>query len=572
MSPKMLTPKAKRELLTIIIFAAVFLSGIIVFNVTPLNVKKTYNQTVTTSDGVPICYDVFEPANDLTAKKPAVIIGHGVMVNKEMMRLIALELAKNGFVVVAFDFRGHGQSGGTLPPSSMAGITGVGGIEQLASDNESGLTKDILAIKGYLEEVRNDINMTNLGYVGYSMGGGAGFELLSHDNDFNAMVGLAPLPNYKLTNTSNPRNLLILSGGLDESNPMDALLKVMANKTSVPASSIELNHLYGSFANGTAAKMIVDPYVEHFFTPYDSNFVREIVNWNLQALQGIATPPADFAYPVLVLAVIIAMIGALGLFWGVSGPIIAHFAHRKVDVPVSSPILETTSKSYLIGRFLMYGLVLSLPCIFTGAFLLWTPLFVSTLLFMFLAGPSLAILLMVWRTYARKGIGFAAMYRSNVATTSGRNILVGVGLGGLLYALLELSGGNLLGIVPSVTRLRWVPLYYVAIVFALINLLFFALPLVADKFGRGRKNGVIIAGTINFLLNTAIYGAMLLVICLVLQSFFLIIFIIPTIPIFGVIFFTCTYYYLRTNDVVMPAITVAVFWAFVIITLSPYFG
>lgn len=70
--------------------------------------QKTYNLYTATTDGVPICFDVFEPANNPAQNKPAVILGYGIMVNKEIMRLIAIELAKVGFVAVAFDFRGHG--------------------------------------------------------------------------------------------------------------------------------------------------------------------------------------------------------------------------------------------------------------------------------------------------------------------------------------------------------------------------------------------------------------------------------------------------------------------------------
>ncbi|HMF34064.1 MAG TPA: alpha/beta hydrolase [Candidatus Lokiarchaeia archaeon] len=563
MTRKSLTPKGKQKILVAGIFAAIFLTGVFMFAFTPIDVQKTYNQFVTTTDGVPICFDVFEPANNPATNKPAVILGHGIMVNKEMMRLVALELAKNGFVAVPFDFRGHGQSGGDLE-LSMSGFGGMNGT------TPPGLVNDILAIKQYLKG-RGDINMTNLGYLGYSMGGGAGFELLSHDNDFNAMVGMAPMPDYSDTNVSNPRNLLIVIGGLDETNSMNSLWKVMANKTGLPASSLELGHLYGSFVSGTAAKMVVDPLTDHLTAPYDPNFVREIVNWYLQALQGVSTTPADFAYPVLVAAAFIAMAGALGLFWTASGPILDRFARKKQETPVSSAILGVTSNRNLVGRYLAYGLVLSVPCMFAGAFLLATPLTFSAFFFMFLAGPSVAALLMVWRTYAKQGIGFAQMYRTNVATTSGRNLLVGTALGVILYALLLLSANNLLGIVPSIFRWGWLPLYYVAIVFALINFMVFALPLVAEKFGRGRKFGIVIAAAINILLSTVIFGVMMVIVCLAMGSFFFIIILPPTFAILFITFCTGTYYYLRTNDVIMPSMTAAIFWTLVIVTLSPFF-
>jgi dienelactone hydrolase len=557
----------RKQALAALVLGIIFLASTLAFEYTPSAVKRTYNQFVTTSDGVPICFDVFEPANSQATNKPAVIIGHGVIVNKEMMRLIALELAQNGFVVVAFDFRGHGQSGGALPASMAAFFTSSSAP---SSQNESSLTLDVLAIKGYLAS-RGDINMTDLGYVGYSMGGGAGFELLNHDGDFRAMVGIAPVSEANLVNVTTPRNLLLLVGGLDEAVPENGLLTVMAAKTGLPAGSVELGHVYGAFANGTAAEMVVDPPVDHFFAPYDSSFVQDIVSWNLHALRGSSAQAAD-SYPLLVLEVVVALASGVGFFWAVSGPILDRFACRKSEVPVSSSILSNTSRRYLVSRFIGYGLILSAPCMFAGTFLLFTPLTISSMFFMLLAGPSVATLLMVWRTYARNGIGFARMYRSNVSMTSWRNLAAGAGLGVLLYVLLVFSGGNLLGIVPSSFRWGWLPLYFVAVSLALVNLLLFTSPLIAEKFGRGRRNGAIVAGTINSLLNIGIFGFLLVVVCLSLHSFFFIMVMFPYVPIACILFFTSTYYYLRTDDVVMAAVTVAIPWTLIIVTLSPYFA
>ena len=151
------------QLVAISIAFIFFCSGIIIFATVPAGMTRSYNNFTTTIDGVRICYDVFEPKSDTSSDKSAVIIGHGVMVNKNFLRLIALDLAEQGFVVAALDFRGHGRSGGNL--------------------DRGKITDDILAVKNVLAN-RGDINMSNLGYLGYSMGGGAGFALLDTDGDF----------------------------------------------------------------------------------------------------------------------------------------------------------------------------------------------------------------------------------------------------------------------------------------------------------------------------------------------------------------------------------------------------
>ena len=179
--------KNRKKYLTLGLLSVLFLCSIGMFLIFPTDIKRTYNQSTLTSDGVKIVYDVFEPKSDESSTKTAVILGHGIMVNKNFMRTIALDLAGQGIVSVALDFRGHGRSGGSI--------------------SEGDLTSDILAVKEVLE-LRGDINMTNLGYVGYSMGGGAGFRLLNNDSDFRAMVSLAAGGRAQY---STP-NLLILHG------------------------------------------------------------------------------------------------------------------------------------------------------------------------------------------------------------------------------------------------------------------------------------------------------------------------------------------------------------------------
>ena len=100
---------SKKRIVLICVFLAIFTLGTIFIFITPLSVKITYGLSTETSDGAVISFNVFEPVSG-GLNKPAIIIGHGSMVNKEMLKGYALELAAAGFVAVPFDFRGHGQS------------------------------------------------------------------------------------------------------------------------------------------------------------------------------------------------------------------------------------------------------------------------------------------------------------------------------------------------------------------------------------------------------------------------------------------------------------------------------
>ncbi|MHA1932508.1 MAG: alpha/beta hydrolase, partial [Promethearchaeota archaeon] len=126
----------RKKILLITLFLAIFITGTVLILIIPLGVKSTYGQTVQTTDGVTISFNVFEPKTGGVNKK-AIILGHGVMSNKEMLNDYAIEFAAAGFVAVPFDFRGHGQSTG---------------------EHRSGsLTNDIDAIVSYLN-TRSDID------------------------------------------------------------------------------------------------------------------------------------------------------------------------------------------------------------------------------------------------------------------------------------------------------------------------------------------------------------------------------------------------------------------------------
>ncbi len=563
MSRKPLSKKAKMQFLVVAIFAGVFLTGIVLFQVYPAEVKRTYGQVATTSDGVDICYDVFEPANDASMNKNAVILGHGVMVGKEMMRLIALDLAKAGLVAVALDFRGHGLSSGELTGFSMRTF----GQFSNECDKSNTLAYDILAIKKYLDD-RNDVNMTNLGYVGYSMGGGAGFSLLSHDNDFNAMVGLAPMPSYGCVNTTNPRNLLVIIGQYDEAFNEDLLMKVIKNKTGL--ASINRNQLYGDFSDGSAAELYVDDNTDHFTGPYDYDFVVQIRNWMLQALVHTTAYPSDLAYPVLGIAVIMQLIGGIGFFLTASIPVLEKFTRKRERYPIPEPVLAATATKGFLGKFFAKVLLLSLPCVVVGLPLALTPMPFSGIFLAFFIGPSIAILLLLWRTYKKAGASFKQAYRSAYATTTPRNVGIGMGMGVLLYVILYLSMGSVIPTIPGMTRWGWLPLFLVAQFLSILNILLFALPFIFEKIGRGHKRGIIITTMVNFVLLVAMFSVPVLLVCVLIGNYFFLVGFIPAYLLFFVASAVNTIFYARTNDMILPALTAAIPIALFLGTLSPY--
>ena len=68
----------RKRIILLSVFLAIFVIGTILVFIIPIGVKATYNQTIQTSDGVTISFNVFEPNTDGLNKK-AIILGHGVM-------------------------------------------------------------------------------------------------------------------------------------------------------------------------------------------------------------------------------------------------------------------------------------------------------------------------------------------------------------------------------------------------------------------------------------------------------------------------------------------------------------
>ncbi|HEY6010037.1 MAG TPA: alpha/beta fold hydrolase, partial [Nitrospirota bacterium] len=99
----------------------------------------------------------------------AIIICHGVGANRSDFTELAASLAKRGFFVLQFDFRAHGESGGSR--------TSLGYHEQ----------KDIIAAFHLLKS-RSDIDPKRIGIYGFSLGGASAILTAAKTGAFSAVV------------------------------------------------------------------------------------------------------------------------------------------------------------------------------------------------------------------------------------------------------------------------------------------------------------------------------------------------------------------------------------------------
>jgi len=103
------------------------------------------------------------------AATPAIIICHGVSANKSDFTELAVHLSRRGYAVLLFDFRAHGESGGSR--------TSLGYHEQ----------EDTLAALSYLK-TRDDVDPRRIGIYGFSLGGSTAILAAAKFEGFRAVV------------------------------------------------------------------------------------------------------------------------------------------------------------------------------------------------------------------------------------------------------------------------------------------------------------------------------------------------------------------------------------------------
>jgi dipeptidyl aminopeptidase/acylaminoacyl peptidase len=114
-------------------------------------------ETVTfqAADGVPIAGWYSPPSPELSGEGAhCVILCHGLGTNRTELQDIALELRRRGYGVLLFDFRGHGESGGSCTTVGLREVNDIlGAVEFLC--------------------MRPEVDLDRIGILGVSMGGAA---------------------------------------------------------------------------------------------------------------------------------------------------------------------------------------------------------------------------------------------------------------------------------------------------------------------------------------------------------------------------------------------------------------
>jgi len=229
------------------------------------------------------------------APAPAVVIAHGFAGSRQLMEAYALTLARAGYVVVSFDFEGHGRN-----PVPMSGdVSRIDGTTQLLLRETSRVVDAALALP-FVDG--------RAALLGHSMASDIIVRLALADPRVAATLAISMFS--EAVTPREPRNLLMLSGEFEAFLRANAL----ANAKLADAAATE-GATIGDPAAGSGRRTAVAPNVEHVGVLYAPTALLEARDW-LDAVFGRtnAGPVAATGLPILLL-----MAGLVLLAWPLAG-------------------------------------------------------------------------------------------------------------------------------------------------------------------------------------------------------------------------------------------------------------
>lgn len=240
----------------------------------------------------------FRPANG-TGR--VVVIAHGIMGSKAMMRTWGYYFARQGYDTYLYDQPGHGENTSVLSDWQANGSAALG--------------ENLRAIVDELLE-QGKARPGQIALVGHAMGGAAVTAAALADTRIGATVAISSTYTDP-TPANQPGNLLSLVAERDPKGVVEAA-EVLAKQADNGRG--EVGTKYGSFVLGNARKVVLVPGRNQITILYDSQVMAQAADWVAGGLRVLDSQPVASGEPWL--WVVLALAGALGVVLAV-GAILA---------------------------------------------------------------------------------------------------------------------------------------------------------------------------------------------------------------------------------------------------------
>jgi pimeloyl-ACP methyl ester carboxylesterase len=237
------------------------------------------NVTFENFNGISIRAKLLRPV-EATASNPmpGLVYIHGYQNNRETSDGYAIELARRGFVVLAIDAVGRGNSG--IPKD----------LDDPNFDETFGGRSSLAYLKAlpFVDEAA-------VGMMGHSLGAEMAYAVALTDPSVRAL-SISGFAYTQEATAENPRNMLMIIGAWDEYRErmtgVDDVEEEWMNSPQtervIPITNPQIGVTYGDFEAGTARRVFV-PRAIHIQESHHRAAIAEAVTWMKQALN----PPAE---------------------------------------------------------------------------------------------------------------------------------------------------------------------------------------------------------------------------------------------------------------------------------------
>ena len=332
------------------------------------NSYNYYERVEFESSGATIYANLYYPEGTLAfqSKHPFVIFAHGLGSQKDIDPRIPIELTKRGFIVASIDYRGDGESTGHLLDIDHGTYRNRTNVPAIAQDC-SRLLDFIETLPIY-----SQINTSQIGIVGHSLGGMVALMTSSLDNRFKATVTWAGLVNFsasffgisednpfmdyipaKIMNTTNPKNLLLIQSIYDTIVPYKSNALVAQNITNCQLISIT-HHIFGG---------------PHFL--FTDEVVIKTINWLEANFFGSTSKngPINLSYKQTYIFLFLALMGIFMITVAILLSISHLFKVEKTYAIDDPDFNRKRSKKHIVKQIIKISLY------FSGFLLTWSIFF-----------------------------------------------------------------------------------------------------------------------------------------------------------------------------------------------------